>query len=688
MAQGLSLKIDNRLEVTVDSHTRCFGCISAQCRNSCGTPPENQKKEGALAGSWHAGCLAPSSHASHDDTKHFRLQNSPKPAVPPSTQTQCKMPSRKSNASDATLSSSSRRSSLRRLSSIASFQNLFTRRRSQKVTENHTAVSSSSDLSASASSSSVDTTLKLFGPNSSLPNNDQDQLGELPAAPPPTHSNNRRSSYICLPDDPIGGMPRSRTFSNLPVPTRVKKTPAISVGSSSHNRLPSDIWPSTRLPSPSASTRKHSHSRLISGPPTRMKRSDTEPLLGLERGYNTASLPRSTAFKENISLSPIKPLPALDMGYQEKHHQHSSSPHHPSQYQPPGAWISSPSDGVDALSCSLPSTASYSPKPPPPISKYASHPAIQMVRDYKSSPARPPYRSSRDRPPTPGASSLNAAPQRQPTQRWNSQPVLTARPNNHEHPPRKDSKYHKVRSSSSHSSSCSYAKTRADTPSVLEQEIRPTRLLSAKQAPTPQPPKTPIGTKAAIAVGNKVKDPTSEQTPTQSHHTASKSPRQITSYEPPAYWAGRLTALTDRYRNEELSSFLLPNSKSASSSSTTLTPKAQTDKFHTAEASTVRLKRALTELESRCAPSGAREAGARESLYAFQSQYAQMMNLPELRPPKLVLHLGNGDGGGDGAGMDGAAAPAAEAGLGDVRKASFMDRLLGRQGKRRSLVAG
>ena len=362
------------------------------------------------------------------------------------------MPSRKSNASDATLSSSSRRSSLRRLSSIASFQNLFTRRRSQNVTDNHTAVSSSSDLSASACSSSVDTTLKLFGPNSSLLNNDQDQLGELPAAPPPTHSSNRRSSYICLPDDPIGGMPRSRTFSNLPVPTRVKKTPAISLGSSSHNRLPSDICPSTRLPSPSASTRKHSHSRLISGPPTRMKRSDTEPLLGLEQGYNAASLPRSTAFKENISLSPIKPLPALEMGYQEKYHHYSSSPHHPSQYQPPGAWISSPSDGVDALSCSLPSTASYSPKPPPPISKYASHPAIQMVRDYKSSPARPPYRSSRDRPPTPGASSLNPAPQRQPTQRWNSQPVLTARPNNHEHPPRKDSKYHKVRSSSSHSS--------------------------------------------------------------------------------------------------------------------------------------------------------------------------------------------------------------------------------------------
>jgi hypothetical protein len=355
------------------------------------------------------------------------------------------MPSRKSNASDAALSTSSRRSSLKRLSSIASLQNLFTRRRSQNVTEHHTAISSSSDLSASASSSSVDTTLRFSGLNTNLANNDEDRVGELPAAPPATHSSNRRASYICLPDDPIGGMPRSRTFSNLPVPTRAKKTPTITLGSSSHIRLPSGVWHSTRLPSPSTSTRKHSHSHFVSGPPTRMKRSDTEPLLGQDQGCTAASLPRSTAFKENISLSPIKPLPALDMGYQERYHHYSSSPNHPSQYQPPGAWISSPSDGVDMLSSSLPSTASWSPEPPLPISKYASHPAVQMVRDYKSSPAKHSYRSSRDRPPTPGASSLHPAPQRQPPQRWNSQPVLTARPNNHEHPPRKDSKHHKVR---------------------------------------------------------------------------------------------------------------------------------------------------------------------------------------------------------------------------------------------------
>lgn len=568
------------------------------------------------------------------------------------------MPSRKSNASsDATLSSDSRRTSLRRLSSIASLQNLFSRRRSHHSTDHHAAVSSSSDLSAS--SSTVDTTLKVsLGSQPNLQNHEQDDLGELPTAPPPTHSNNRRSSYICLPDDPIGGMPRSRTFSNLPVPIRAKKIP--SVAPHSHVRLPSAGWPSTRLPSPVGSTRKYSGPGV---PPARMKRSDTEPLLGLEAGYSAASFPRPTAFKENISLSPIKPLPALDIGYQQKH-TYSSSPLHSSHYQLPGSWNSSSSD-IDMFSSSIPSTASYSPEPPPPISKYASHPAIQMVRDYKSSPARPLYRSSKERPPTPGTSSLTSAPQRAPAQRWNSQPVLTARQNNHEHPPRKDSKPYK--------------------------EIKQTRLMSARQAPTPQPPKTPMAT-AGNAAGSKLKGAnnsastshvreSSEQTPTQSqlHKTPMTGLGQVTGYEPTAYWAGRLSALVDRYRNEELAAFLLPSSDSAQSnkSSTTLTPKAQTDKMHTPEASTARLKRAFEELNSRCATQE-----AREGLFAFQTQFAGSMNLPELRPPKLVLHLGNPDRFDGGVGSDDASA----GGISEGRKASFMDRLLGRQGKRRSLV--
>lgn len=611
------------------------------------------------------------------------------------------MPSRKSDASsEATLSNTSRRTSLRRLSSIASLQTLFTRRRSQHVAE-HPVTSSSSDLSLASSTVA----------NAPIPENSAcstadltqqaDSLTDLPVAPPPTHPSTRRSSYICLPDDPIGGMPRSRTFSNLPVPARAKKTPAMVGSSRSHARLPSAFLPNTRLPSPPSSTRKHSHSRLMSAETksqpsvrSRVKRSDTEPLLGMGPLHSARNLPRSTAFKENISLSPIKPLPALDLFHQEKHHYSSSQPYS-SHYHPPGAWWSSSSDMGDVLSSSIPSTASYSPPPPPPISKYANHPAIQMVREHKSSPARPLYRSLRDRPPTPGASSLNPVAQGAPVQRWNSQPVLTTRQNNNENPKRKYSKHHG--------------------------EIKQTRLMSTRQAPTPPPPKTPVGIQAT-AVGSKVKAANnsasaghvrqaSEQTPSQPRSEQSSVPRpaghlQVSNYEPPAYWAGRLSALADRYRNEELASLVqgaisppttttsgstasLSTSRGVASclslsslggaESATLTPKAQTDKMHTPEASTARLKRALDHLNTLCATQE-----ARDSLYAFQAQFAGMMHLPELRPPKLVLHLGDSNRGGSTA-EEGAGA----ATMSETRKASFMDRLLGRgQGKRRSLVLG
>jgi hypothetical protein len=101
--------------------------------------------------------------------------------------------------------------------------------------------------------------------------------------------------------------------------------------------------------------------------------------------------------------------------------------------------------------------------------------------------------------------------------------------------------------------------------------------------------------------------------------------------------------------------------------------------MHTAEASAARFKRALEELQTRCAT-----AQARDGLFAFQTQFASMVNLPELRPPKVVLHLGDSlhadERLGAGEGRDGG-------GMSENRKASFMDRLLGRgQGTRRSLV--
>lgn len=453
----------------------------------------------------------------------------------------------------------------------------------------------------------------------------------------------------------------------------------------SHTRLSSAHLPSTRLPSPPTSTRKHSRSRLTSvegGTQVHeralMARSDTEPLLGLASLHPTNSLPRSTAFKENISLSPIKPLPALNMFHQDKQRSRQHN-----------AWMSSPSEIARVLSSSVASSESYSSSPPLQIARYANHPAIQMVREHKSSPARPLYRNLRDRPPTPGASSLNPVAQGAPVQRWNSQPILTTRRNNHEYAKCKDSKHHG--------------------------EIKQTRLMSTRQAPTPPPPKTPAGMQAAV-VGSKLKGAnnsasaghvrqTSEHTPSQprsGQHAVATPAGQVSSYEPPAYWAGRLSALADRYRNEELASLvqgaLSPQSTTTSRSTascstsratsylsalggtaTTLTPKAQTDKMHTPEASTARLKRALDHLNTVCMTQE-----AIDSLYSFQGQFSHIMHLPELKPPKVVLHLGDSkQGGGAMEQSEGAAT------MSESRKASFMDRLLGRGGqKQRSLILG
>ena len=553
------------------------------------------------------------------------------------------MPSRKSGSSEATLSDS-RRTSLRRLSSIASFQNLFIRRRSNNATD-QTANSSSSNLSVTS------TTVNAPGPtkkyNGSTSESEQgDTVTELPLPPLASQAPARRSSYICLPDDPIGGMPRSRTFSNLPVPTRTKKT----MPSKSHSRLPSAFLPSTRLPSPPMSTRKHSHSRLFSmenkAPPVRnrIKRSDTEPLLGVDV-QQQSHLPRSTAFKENISLSPIKPLPARDMFHHKD--QYSSSP--PSQqYHSAHTWSDTSSEGSDpCLSGTLP----FGSSPP-----YANHPAVQIAREHKSSPA---YRSSRDRPPTPGASALEPMA----AQRWKSQPILTNRSNNRRN---------------SHVT-----------------EIKQPRLMSARQAPTP-PPKTPLATSQAPAstkpkttnvnqhtthapiLCDSTNSTSSQPKPTNTSPPKTKPiPRHhltISTSEPPAYWSGRLSALTDRYRNAELLQHL---SRPASHPS----PKTQTHKMHTPEASIARLHKALEFLEECCTT-----AEARESLRFFRGTFAVGMKLPELKP-RLGAGIGveNGGGGGGASGASGGGEDSAMATMSENRKVSFMDRLLGRQ-KRRSLV--
>ena len=188
------------------------------------------------------------------------------------------MPSRQRlSSSDIALSSSPRsitppqpKYSLRRLSSFANLNHLnpFTRRRSSHSTQ------ASSDDDG--------------GP---LVVNQQSQKQQ------------RRQSYKPLPEDPLPALPKSRTFSNLPLTrNRHASKPRTSVGAPSQ--------PPSRIPTPSAGVK--SKSRLASATKSILKvgarrgltRSDTEPLL-LPRSTSGA-MASSQTLKENISLTSVK----------------------------------------------------------------------------------------------------------------------------------------------------------------------------------------------------------------------------------------------------------------------------------------------------------------------------------------------------------------------------------------------
>ena len=538
-----------------------------------------------------------------------------------------KMPSRKSNSSET--HSESHRSSLRRLSSIASFQALFNRRKGNAT--DSTAASSSSNLSLSLSCTATEPPGSSTTAASHL--QQDDSLTELPTAS--SRLSSKRNSYVCLPDDPIGGMPRSRTFSNLPVPVKGRKTSNLSQ-SKSHARLPSAFASSTRLPSPPTSTRRHSHSRLASFESkvpivrNRVKRSDTEPLLPTPTEQSN-NFGRSTAFKENITLSPIKPLPAMNTSSKGDVDPSVSASYSRARAQ---SWRAPRDDSAASTS----SAFGF-------VNPYANHPAIQMARENRSSPA---YKSVPQRKPTPGGSTP------QPVQRWNSQPVLANVTNSH------------------HNS--------------LHGEIDRTRLMSARQGPTPNPrapltgePRTGRAKSSSVSSSHlrqqfEVRRSLS-RTPTKA---AAALPRHsvlhVSCAEPHAYWAGRLCALTDRFRNEELGAQLMAHSSHSSSG---FTPKGQTDKMHTPEAGLARTKRALDLLGALCTT-----PEAKESLRDFQAVYARQSGLPELAPPKpptRTIVLGSAKD------EEGDASEAGEKSMSENRKASFMDRLLGRQ-KRRSLV--
>ena len=325
----------------------------------------------------------------------------------------------------------------------------------------------------------------------------------------------------------------------------------------------------------------------------RVKRSDTEPLLPVNTGPAKA-VGRSTAFKENISLSPVKPLPPINM-FETRNPYGSRLPSR--SYASGHGWSNS-TDGWEHA----------------PQESELNHTLLQMPRYdelsgpsvYSSSPA---YRSSKNRRPTPGA----VHPE--PVQRWNSQPVLTNVTN---------------RRHSQHG------------------EIKQRRLMSEIQPVPPTSPNTPLSEQAALtkvetkhlnnsgpvrltsqqspsipqsAAQTKAPAPRTNNQQAEDTHPAHRQPQTtpITQPEPPAYWCGRFAALTDRYRTEDLATHLHR-------------PTSQTSAMHSPEANTRRMRRALEHLHALC---GTPEA--RESFAVFQRQVARVHGVPELARPMRVV---------------------------------------------------
>jgi hypothetical protein len=528
---------------------------------------------------------------------------------------------------------------MRRLSSIASLAHLnpFHRRRSNNASDSITSLCSDNSLPSAPTTAATSSSSRKPSESSSTIISDTAPL-VAPSIPIESQASFlRRSSYVCLPDDPIGDMPRSRTFSNLPIPSRSKKSD-VRVPSDSHTRRSSNLTTATRLPSPPASTRRH----LMGSIPTsssryqdvrnRMKRSDTMPLLPFHADQMT-SLPRPTAFKENLSLSPIRPLPEVD---QFEEADFSSS-------LPAGSYMEDQLWDQASPRTTLPREPSFCGALP--VTSYAGRSPPRAEFNFYSEPAYQPKRAF------PPRSSSFAKPT--PVQRWNSQPVLTNTTN--------------IRGAGHH-------------------EIRQTRLLSARQAPTPPLSRTPISVEALGAPATRVQGDSvsssvhhlrrsSTHTLLSTSFTPQHTAGQTSVAEPSAYWCGRVSALIDRYRNEDLAASL------ASTNS-----KSDTDRFHSPATNTARLRRALEHLHSLCVTDE-----ARESFVRFQINFASLQHLPELgrpiktrnpepaiEPIRITPYTGGLEVERNSAVIIGGTAKSG------ARKMSLLDRMLGRREKRLS----
>lgn len=245
----------------------------------------------------------------------------------------------------------------------------------------------------------------------------------------------------------------------------------------------------------------------------------------------------------------------------------------------------------------------------------------------------------------------------------------------------------------------------ADAPTPQLPRLASSNSLQTPRAPTTNPNRPSVSRPTPLRTSTELNS-TDELSPTPTapaNSLAWRLMRQVTSFQPPSYWAGRFMSLHDRMLNESFdvdsrptsSSDILrtrPSADGRSSSRSTLPAYADTELD--------RCRRIFEELEGRCG-----DYDALRSLRAFQNAYAKRNGVSALEcdvPPELMQLIGAtakssavkaptpGLGlaktgtkessvsavSGDGAG-GGASAP---------RKTSFMDRLWmarGRPGKGR-----
>lgn len=428
------------------------------------------------------------------------------------------------------------RSTMRRLSSIASLHHLlpFT-----KTRRSHGTVNDSTDSVSSNVSSLLDDTSNIISESNTL---------NTSSAHVARKSLPGNGTYAFLPDEPTGSMPRSRTFSNLPLPTRARRqqqTPATTIP------LKGVAQPTSRLPTPTTSTRQHVPAQNLSKPSRyhssqgKLKRSDTEPLLS----SSNAKYP-STRLKEN--------LPTVSKNADEAEASDlfgsslgSSIFDSNNAYARVGAKTILPRD--KSFSGKLPSKVVFDNK----------------KLDHQASAAK----STQD------PQDVHSM------QRWNSQPLL-ARIGN-----RKPAKTY---------------------------EIKEARLMTALRPPTPNP------TLLAQSMHHNPYDQhlttgqeSEQEGPAQTSQT--RNVRDVWIAEPPSYWSGRLSSLIDRLRNEEL----MQQGQSAEQP-----PRAQTDLLGGKTAKVARVRSALEQLHKHC-----KTEEAKESLVAFQLQYASLNNVPDLVKP-------------------------------------------------------